>query len=327
MPSSEIRTCESCYDEFDYLATGTYTECGEYRCGDCTGCGCCDCDSCDGCSDCRSFRGEDDCDSDHRVHNYSYRPYPFNMKGEGTVHFGLELEVGQNEHDIANAVGYVDDSEFHLYLKEDGSITGAEIVTHPMTLDWARNWDKFDTLLTQLKWSGCSVEDYHTGYDTQQYGLHVHIARDAFIRPGGKGKRSTYHQMSWLLFISRNTRQIQRLARRFDSRWARFNPTQPGELKSKAQNRVRFGEGRYVAVNCAPDHTYELRFFAATLEPVELWAALEFADASVEYTRQIKSSDALRNRALRWPAFTGWVADSGRYHNLESQFITHSITN
>lgn len=324
------RTCESCYEVFDIMDSGSSTECGQYRCDDCP-CSCCDCDSDCECWDCRNSRN-----NDGPVHDWNYRP-DFDLKGsDSAVHLGLELEVGTDSWRIADAVNQVDNSEYHLYLKSDGSITGAEIVTHPMTLEWAKSWQSyrvtdanaFDAMLTALKTRGCTVDSIPDPYGCggpMTFGLHVHVARDGFKRHRSDRKRSVHHQMTWLLFISRNARQLEKLARRVSHRWGGFAAPMPGELKRKATYVER--DNRYVAVNCNNRATYELRFFAATLDPVELWAALEFADASVEYTRQIKSSDALRNEALRWRAFVTWVGASGKYPNLESQFITHSITN
>lgn len=74
-------------------------------------------------------------------------------------------------------------------------------------------------------------------------------------------------------------------------------------------------DNRYVAVNCNNAHTFELRFFASTLDKQEFYAALEFADASVRYTRAITIQDVLRGKALTWRHFTAWVRRRN-YKNL-----------
>jgi hypothetical protein len=98
--------------------------------------------------------------------------------------------------------------------------------------------------------------------------------------------------MMWLLFMYRNVAALEKLARRASSRWASFKKPVPGELARKAQSVQ--ADNRYVAVNCNNEKTFELRFFASTLDEREFFAALEFADASVRYTRAIAIQEALR---------------------------------
>lgn len=295
--------CDGCGDRFCPDSDYTYCDdCEEYRCEDCGSCRCCS----------------------SQIHHYDWTPPSYKPKGNypEEVLMGMELEVGEDRWSILDAVRSVDDSEYHLYVKKDGSITGAEIVTHPMTLRWARGW-KFDELLRRLRNNGC--------YSEHGYGLHIHVSRNAFrryVEKGGKGTarfaRSTSHQMTWLLFIYRNVEELMALSRRDEDdlgEWASFNKPRSGELRAKAIGHTHFD--RYVAVNCQNARTFELRFFQSTLDDCEMFAALEFADASVEYTRQLKSVDILKGEALSWEAFTEWV-DGHDYPNLSSQI--HDLT-
>jgi hypothetical protein len=129
--------------------------------------------------------------------------------------------------------------------------------------------------------------------------------------------------MAWLMFMYRNSDRLQMLARRQESRWASFRHPAKGELAQKAVTPD--GEGypensRYVAVNCSNTRTYELRFFQATLDDTEFHAALEFADASVEYTRGLRTADVLRGKALTWQHFHEWVAEQD-YPNLLAELV------
>ena len=250
------------------------------------------------------------------VHGYNYTP-DFCPKGD-TSHtmMGVELEVGdENGRNVVNAVQAIDADEDHLYMKEDGSIQGVEIVTHPMTLEWAREY-RFDEMLRGLRNNGCWT-DYN-------YGLHVHVSRAAFRqrssanRRRGYGSQSQHHQMMWLMFLYRNADPLKRLARRDSSRWASFRSPRPGELKRKAQGPDL--DERYVAVNCNNRNTYELRFFQSTLNAQEFWAALEFADASVRYTRNLSSSEVLKGGGLSWDRFTDWCRQHD-YTNLHAQIL------
>lgn len=257
---------------------------------------------CFGCGVCDSGRYSDH--DEYFVHPFSYRPH-FKPKGNWRVTdgfyreplMGVELEVGgRSARYISPVVRQVDDSEDHLYMKEDGSISGVEIVTHPMTLEYARDYP-FPELLKSLRKARCKVDD--------GYGLHIHVARNAFHV---KGKQSSTHQMVWLLFLYRNSGKLEMLARRHANRYATWHKPRPGELVRKAKFvGDRYNDSRYVAVNCNNNATFELRFFKATLSEQEFYAALEFADASVRYTREIHTRDVLRGGALTWPHFVEWV--------------------
>ncbi|MFM8798696.1 MAG: amidoligase family protein [Fluviibacter sp.] len=198
----------------------------------------------------------------------------------------------------------IDDSENHLYMKRDGSIEGVEIVSHPATLDWSRDYP-YGKLLRELRKNNCHVDD--------GYGLHVHVSRNAFR---GVTNSSAAHQMSWLIFLYRNVEALEHLARRSSERWASFRKPRKGELRHKALHVD--DSSRYVAVNCNNERTYELRFFASTLVERELRAALEFADASVAYTKRIKTHDILRGNALSWDKFSDWASDHN-YPNLTAE--------
>lgn len=292
MPSTltetDLRYCDACDDEFDYEQFG-------WCCDSCSAVFCDDCSSCNNCAEV-----SDD------VRPYDYRPPSFRPKGNnpGEVLFGVELEVGGQESRIVDVVQTYDPSEDHLYMKHDGSIDGVEIVTHPMTLAWARQYP-FENLLAGLRAQGCDVGD--------EYGLHIHVSRNAFRR---HGRQSCAHQMMWLLFMYRNVDDLTLLARRESDKWASFTAPMPGELARKA-TEVDNG-ARYVAVNCRNEKTFELRFFAATLDAREFLAALEFADASVQYTQDLRMSDVLGGGALTWSHFAEWL-ETRNYPNLSAE--------
>ena len=248
------------------------------------------------------------------VHGYNYTP-DFCPKGD-TSHtmMGVELEVGdENGRNVVNAVQAIDADEDHLYMKEDGSIQGVEIVTHPMTLEWAREY-RFDEMLRGLRNNGCWTDDH----EQYEYGLHIHVGRDSFRR--SKNRSSQMHGMAWLMFIHRNADQLKKLSRRGAvSKYAKFDKPQRGELKNRAAGPTPDLDRR-VAVNTNNRDTVELRFFHSTLDEQEFWASLEFAEASLQYTAGISSSAALRGGALAvWDRFTDWCGERAEYANLSAQ--------
>lgn len=288
--SVAVYVCEDCGFQFD-ADDGTCCEaCNSWYCDGCR-CTCCDDD-------------EDDDGRDSRVYPWDYRPAVFRPQGDYPAEalLGVELEVGGSQYRIADVVEHIDEFWDHLYMKQDGSIEGVEIVTHPMTLRWARTYPFGDLLRDLRRNADCWLND--------EYGMHIHVSRNAFQRDGNQ---SASHQMVWLLFMYRNVVELETLARRRSEQWAAFRQPAPGELARKAKDDI-CGDTRYVAVNCNNAKTFELRFFRATLNEQEFWAAIEFADASVRYTREITMRDVLRGKALTWRHFTAWVKKHNYRH-------------
>lgn len=272
--------------------------CGTLRCADC---GSCEQNNANGVRDCRVEQAH------WRPTEFVHKATPDETIGKGTILMGMELEVGGLAKDIADAVWTIDRNREHLYMVYDYSIQrGVEIITHPMTLAWARQFP-FADLLDRLRDAGCGVDD-NFGVSGTRYGLHVHVTREAFM--------SDLHRMMWLMLMYRNSDMMIRLARRNSDRWASFREPEPGELKRKAETvePLHDRHDRYYAVNCTNPATFELRFFKATLDVVELFAALEFVDASVTYTRRLKVHQIVNEEALSWRRFTMWVAKQDYPH-------------
>jgi hypothetical protein len=282
------RICERC-------CTTDYTQCadcGEWNRDD-VGCG-------NGCDDDDLNDDVDGDDFGGRIFDYSYKPEPV-FHGRGPLYLGAEIEVatpGWNDYACAETA-----QEFlgHLgYLKEDSSIGGGfEIVTHPMSYDWAIDHFPWE-LLTDLHHRGCAATD--------STGLHVHLSRSGFS--------SECHIYRWMKFIYRNEGPVSALARRRSSLWAAFTAVDRQYVKDYAKG----GYGaRYRAINTNNTDTFELRIFASSLNPREVQAALGFAAASVEYTRDLSAYAICRHAGWSWSAFADWVAEQPAYAPLHQQ--------
>src|SRR6185503_17125702 len=157
------------------------------------------------------------------------------------------------------------------------------------------------------------------------------------IRRAQREQEAINHQMIWLMFIERNADNLSgdtKLARRNSHHYGPFKKSNLEELRAKANGYGYYNESRYTAINCQNDNTYELRFFKSTVDTEEFYAALEFADASVEFTRNIDAKAVLRGRALEWRNFVAWIneqkteTDNGvvlKYANLIAQINSLGI--
>jgi len=262
--------------------------------------------SCDGCGElidsgdyCSSCQDEEQCPSD-LIHDYTYKPLP-EFHGSGSLHFGIELEVSAEDGQLRDSA---ETAVHHLggvgYLKADCSINydsgyGFEIVTHPMSYDWAIDHFPWH-LLTTLERSGCEAEGN---------GLHVHISRAGFDSPS--------HVYRWMKFLYRCQYQVTTLARRVSDQWAAFDESDRRQVKKYAKGAHGY---RYRAINTQNAATFELRIFASSLRPEQVKAALGLAAASVEYTRTLTVTDIVRAHGWDWSAFASWVHQHPAYGPL-----------
>jgi hypothetical protein len=285
--------CEGCEE---WILSGDY-------CDDCDDCDEDDADDCDDCDDDDDVSGSE---YSGLVHDYSHKPVP-NFHGIGPLYLGLELEINTPRGELDKAAHLATSQLGTLgYLKSDSSITrGFEIVTHPMSHDWAAEHFPWP-MLAKLRGTGCSPDGN---------GLHVHVSRAAFDGP--------LHLYRWLKFFYRNQRPVIRIARRNESRWAAFSERSRRNAKTFAKGEA-WGE-RYSAININNADTLELRIFASSLTEREVHAALDLAAASVEYTRTLTTRDITRHGGWQWPAFHSWVADRPQYRALAHEMAAHDI--
>lgn len=252
---------------------------------------------------CRSESGGD------VILNYSYRPEPIFYEVDRVTYdtpydnntpfmgFELEVEVPGDRYDSAQAVQDVVGER--AYIKSDGSLNyGYEIVTHPHTLE-AYKHKSFD-------WSFLDYLSSHdaSSWRTSTCGLHVHISRRAF--------RSLIHQAMFTYLIQNNASQMQRLAGRSSSNWAKF-----GEGDAPVSKKVKYGQAwdRYQAVNMTNRNTVEVRIFRGSLMKRRVLMALELVNACFEYTRPMASNDYIKGN-LSWNAFAKWCKGRAEYENL-----------
>ena len=137
-----IWTSESYGDDYTTLCSHCYHN--HY-----TRCSCCDAllheddayhlDGYDYCSECY----HDEVDKNRSIHDYGYKPEPI-FYGDSKRYFGIELEIDGAGKDSDNAdeiLAIANREQEHVYIKGDGSLDdGMELVTHPMSLEYHKNY-------------------------------------------------------------------------------------------------------------------------------------------------------------------------------------------
>lgn len=241
------------------------------------------------------------------LHQYAYHPDPVFHGTDtdgvpGVPYLGLELEIeADTRSGRVEIVRATEGSNDLFYCKSDGSLGdyGVEVVTHPMTLDYAQSFD-WDALCAILAEHGAS-------WDTETCGIHVHLSRDSMRRS---------HLWRFARLLNGNAMEFGELAGRFSSTWARFADDDFAPV-SKAIAGKAPNPSRYSALNLENEATVEVRIFRGTLKPSGVLANIELVHAMWAYTAAL-SFAAVRDGALDFDAFRAWVEieASGTYPAL-----------
>ena len=207
------------------------------------------------------------------IHDYNYKPEPI-FYGDGKRYFGVELEIDIGGKDCAYAdeiLAVANNSDEHIYIKSDGSLNdGMEIVTHPMTLEYHKNfcWDDIMRKAVSLG---------YRSHQTSTCGLHIHVNRTAF----SDNREEQDEIISRILyFIEHHWNELLKFSRRSEytmNRWAArygYEHT-PKAIMDKAK---KGNNGRYAAVNLCNYHTVEFRMFRGTLKYNTFIAAIELVN-------------------------------------------------
>jgi hypothetical protein len=326
--------CESMRD-IDSLHGSSYDDYDNQRCWDCH----------------REFENEweannsddddDDSDDEGLVHSYSYKPRASFLNSNGTassyssmselgryeLYLGFEQEVefrGHSTHTRRDGAQKVLDAmnteqgENVVYLKEDGSISnGFEIVSHPMTIDYAMN---------HVNWAGITALKRmgFESWNASSCGLHIHMSRNAFADDKHLFKFVKFiysNRVDLVKFVGRESSYAKFGLDNFVSSWMDYDTgvrTQHSlmkMLKDQATNN-----DRYCAINIQNAHTVELRFFRPSLNVTTVQAALQFCKASFDYTEMLTTQEVVGGNALAFMSFRKWVRNrTDKYEVLDTR--------
>ena len=298
---SVIWTDDSYGDEYTTLCSNCYHN--HY-----TRCSCCDAllheddayhlDGYDYCSDCY----HEEVDKNRSIHDYGYKPEPI-FYGDSKRYFGVELEIDNAGKDSDNAdeilsVANRNDTE-HIYIKGDGSLDdGMEIVTHPMSLDYHK----------QFQWDEVMKKAIYLGYRSHQTstcGLHVHVNRDCL----GDNRDEQDETISRILyFVEHHWNELLKFSRRSEYAMNRWASRYGYENSARAilDKAKKGNNGRYAAVNLMNYATIEFRMFRGTLKLNTFLATLELVNAIID-TAIYYSEEELHK--LSWSEFVSNVKE------------------
>ena len=236
------------------------------------------------------------------INDYNYKPEPI-FYGNGTTHFGVELEIDIGGKEISNAdeiLEIANDSAEHIYIKSDGSLEdGMEIVTHPMILEYHLNEFCWKDIMRK------AVSLSYRSHQTSTCGLHVHINRNSF----GETSQEQEEVISRILyFVEHNWNELLKFSRRSEAtmnRWAaRYGyENDPKAILDKAK---KGNKGRYAAVNLCNYHTVEFRMFRGTLKYNTLIAALQLVNEICSAAFSMSNGEMQR---LSWSEFISKITE------------------
>lgn len=245
----------------------------------------------DYCSDCY----HDEVDRSRSIHDYGYKPEPV-FYGDSDRYFGVELEIdgaGKDSDNANNLLEIANMSDEHIYIKSDGSLDdGIEIVTHPMTLEFHKDFCWEDIMKKAISLG-------YRSHQTSTCGLHIHVNRDCL----GEDRDDQDEVISKILyFVEHHWNEMLKFSRRSEytmNRWAaRYGyENSPKAIMDKAK---KCNNGRYAAVNLMNYSTIEFRLFRGTLKYSTFIATLELINAIIE-TALYYSEEELHK--LSWSEF------------------------
>ena len=306
-------------DEYTYLCSYCYQN--HYT-------RCSNCDSLIHNDDAYRLDGEDYChecydeerDKCQHIHDYGYKPEPI-FYGDSNRYFGVELEIdgaGKDDEYAEEMLDIANNDGEYIYIKSDGSLDdGMELVSHPMTLDYHKDYC----------WSDIMRKAVSLGYRSHQTstcGLHIHINRTAF----SDNREEQDEVISRILyFVEHHWNEMLKFSRRSEytmNRWAArygYEHT-PKAIMDKAK---KGNNGRYAAVNLCNYHTVEFRMFRGTLKYNTFIAAIELVNRICDVA-MYNTDDSIAK--ISWSDFVADITEPELIQYLKERqlYINEKIT-
>lgn len=242
----------------------------------------------------------DDCTERHQleslIHRWNYKPTPLFTDGlaqtnydptYGVRYIGMEIEVDKGErtefvvncHKAAKEKGYQD----LFYFMHDGSlqnsygeVTGVEVTTVPLALDFALNGFPFEFLHKQC------IKYKMASHNTKTCGLHIHINKDSIPN---YDRTMAKVLLAFDKFYTQFCQFGRRISKDEARRWAdrpRANIAKVDSMEMLRRKIENSGYNHYKAVNLSPRDTVEFRLWKGTHNPDTLRAHVDFNSAIID---------------------------------------------
>lgn len=253
------------------------------------------------------------------IHEYGYKPEPI-FYGDSNRYFGVELEIdgaGKEDEYAEELLDIANMREDHIYIKTDGSLDdGMEIVTHPMSLEYHKDFCWEDIMHHAVRLG-------YRSHQTNTCGLHIHVNRDSLAMDREEQDKIISRI---LYFVEHHWNEMLKFSRRSEyamNRWAaRYGyENSPKAIMDKAKKNY----GRYVAVNLCNYHTIEFRLFRGTLKYNTLIATLELVNKICELAVLMDDEEIGK---LSWSEFVAEITEPEliQYLKEKSLYINEEVT-
>ncbi len=263
------------------------------------------------------------------IHSYNYKPDPIFYGKNDPLYMGIEIEIDGGGYDHDNAAEIMEPLGDLVYAKYDSSldwknsdVSGFEMVTHPMTLDY------FYTQEGSFRGSfKIALSMDYRSHDAGTCGIHIHISRRYFEGELAVEKLIYLFERFWpeiKKFSRRTAGQIREWAQRYCDDRELENCTSKDEndlhekvgvLLSVAKDRA----GKYRAVNIMNYSTIELRIFRGSLKYSTFAATVEFAHMIATISKECSVCDV---HSLTWQQIVDRAQD---YRYLPSYLKERSL--
>lgn len=275
--SIEAMTCDGCAMRFTENSGIWYhvTDFGDTFCEECYEEETCDCEAC------LENQGRNSL-----IEDWDYQPRWVMHGRKHTMDvgpfFGLEIETSwaQRIQPLPEITRWANDTGVLegdlIYIKTDSSVhNGYEIVTHPMTFEWAMEnfpFKAFDKLVT--KYNALESED--------SCGGHVHINKDSFTNA---------HLYKFIQFHHRLGDFCELMGGRDGGQWGTLKSNswkaERKHAKSTAMMKFSNTQQRYMGLNFMPEYTVELRYPAGGSSSYLIKKNLQLAHAVWSFTKEV----------------------------------------
>lgn len=231
----------------------------------------------------------------------------------------MELEIdgaGKDDDYATEILDIANMRDDHIYIKTDGSLDdGMEIVTHPMSLEYHKDFCWEDIMHHAVRLG-------YRSHQTSTCGLHIHVNRDSL----GLDRDTQDEVISRILyFVEHHWNEMLKFSRRSEYAMNRWTARYGYENSPKAiMDKAKKNYGRYVAVNLCNYHTIEFRLFRVTLKYNTLIATLELVNRICELAVLMDDDEIAK---LSWSEFVAGITESEiiQYLKERSLYINEKI--